>query len=169
MGRSVHAQKQIAFTLIENLIVLVIVAVLLVAGIRFGHQWYQKQLILTEKNKLVSLLNYARNQSFLRRHQIVVCPKLAWDAKQGCQQPFSWRGPILVVDASDAKSILMVASPIDKRLDVKYVGFQKDSGVQLNAETMHATSSGHFELVLGRYKCRVLLNRAGRVRTEISG
>lgn len=162
--------NQAGFTLVELIFTIALLALLLTMGTSVGSQWYQKQQLFAEHSRLLSLLRFARNQSLIRGQTVVICPTAALGSDGACASGMDWSSDLSVAVLNDdhsSETLLQYSAP-RHRIQQAFIGFQRGKGVRLNYKVLEAASSGHFELTLGRYHYRVLLNRVGRVRSEFT-
>lgn len=65
--------QQPGYTLIEMIIILCLISILMAYGIPNYYDFKQNQIMRQEVNRLISSINFARNESIMKSQHIVLC------------------------------------------------------------------------------------------------
>lgn len=159
--------KTTAFTLIETLFAITIIAILTSSFyISFNKFLYLQQANLSLE-QLQSALNYARSIAILTHESVIVCPSTN---KVSCSGSGSWQQGILVVDAQANTRFFQMFNSHNVTITLLQSGFQQQS-VRIHGDGMTYTN-GHFTYISAnpRYipRFNLYFNRGFRtyVRTD---
>jgi len=157
-----------AFTLLELLVTLAIVATLLAAGLPSFQTYVQNQRLSQASYRLLSDLRFARHSAVDRSHRVVICPG---KPDLGCADSPHWEdGWIIFADPNGDRQrqndeMLLRESPLLKRLSARTSDarrrlsfFPDGSAPGSNATLWLCDSRGP------RYGRQVRINLSGRIR-----
>lgn len=159
--------RSLGLTLVELIVTMAVSALLITMGTSVSSRWYQRQILFNEESRLIGLLRFARHQSYMTGHTVMICPRSAISTEGNCTQGVNWAQDLIVVDLNpEGKQQVLREYPAVRRgVQLSFVSFQQGKGARFNYQALHAASSGHFKIELGQYQYRVLLNRIGRIRS----
>lgn len=162
-------RKDSGFTLIELLVTLAIAAIALTLGMPAFSDLLQRMRVDSTMHLLSADMAMARGRAVMRNAQVVVCPR---DAGHRCAESRDWSQGWLVFEDADKNrqpdseaDILRIEDPpagsavLTLPSTRPYLRYQS-SGRSANANlTVHVCMQG-------RLAGKVIVNNAGRVRTE---
>lgn len=158
-----------AFTLLELLVTLAIVAILLAAGVPSFQTWVKNQTLAHASNRLLSDLRYARHAAVDRNQRVVICPG---KPASGCANSPQWEdGWIIFADPNgdrvrQSDEALLRESPLLQGLSARTSQarqrlsfFPDGSAPGSNATVWLCDSRGP------RFGHQVRINLSGRIRS----
>lgn len=159
-------RKQLAFSLIEILVVLAIIGIGFVFYIPFSSKTLQNNQLEVLENNIINSIQYARTKAMMTGLNLTLNPiagNMDWS-----------KGMVLFVDNpshhySEKDRLIYQWQWQDSPLQVVWHGFRSANFLVLSATIDDRTVNGHFSILFEQNEVsRLVVNRLGRIVAERS-
>lgn len=158
-------RKLRAFSLLEIIMVLVLLAVLLMMAMPFTQSFSDKHLLNTRVKRMQSVVSYSLNQAITQERSVVLAPLVKNDWSKGMR---------LFVDKNanhryqPGDEVLREWRFNDAKLSMSWHGFLSDNYLVFSVQMAQSVLNGRFILKnhAGEVVKQLVINSLGRVRVE---
>ncbi len=158
------------FTLLELLITITIISILASLGIPSIKIFYDKHLLHTHTNEIVFDLHIARSEAIKNRTETTLCKSSEFAA---CDNKREWHeGWIIFSDTNqnrqfdDNEKLIRHRPPSHPSITINYSGFRGKNRVSYSPLGTPSTFNGSFKIKNSTQENKVVISRAGRIRTK---
>lgn len=147
-----------AFSLLESLVVLSLIAFLSLLSLHVLPDWWQRHALSHTVAQLRQSIYFGKTWALLHQKDVVLCGSVS-----GVRCDGGWSaGWLIVVHQSGQRLMVVQHKPT---VNVRWVGNHRQRlGVLFNAAGHTTGQQGRFNCLIGSFKQSVVLIRSGRVR-----